>query len=220
MELVVLWALFAVVGYYIGKSRGKGETGCVLGLLLGPLGWIIAAVLAPAGEHACPHCRERIHPEATICPHCGAELGRGGRSLSRGGGASATDLREASKAGAVIEVTDGTFAHEVVMSEVPVLVHFWAPGCPPCAALAPILENIAGEMGDQMKFVKVNAPQERATAAKYRIQAVPTLCIFSKGEVADSVVGFQSDQELRERLGAVVAKWGLTGSAGARRRGR
>jgi len=107
--------------------------------------------------------------------------------------------------GAVVEVTDGTFEQEVLKAEMPVLVDFWAPGCPPCTALAPIVEKIAGEMGDQVKFVKVNAAQERATAAKYRIQAVPTLYIFSKGEVADSVIGFQSDQELRRRLAAAAA---------------
>ncbi len=108
--------------------------------------------------------------------------------------------------GAVIEATDATFEQEVLKSELPVLVDFWAPGCPPCAALAPILEKVATEMSSQAKFVKVNASQERATAAKYRVQAVPTLFIFKGGEVADSAVGFQPDQEIRRRLNAVAAK--------------
>jgi thioredoxin 1 len=108
--------------------------------------------------------------------------------------------------GAVIEATDATFEQEVLKSELPVLVDFWAPGCPPCAALAPILEKVATEMSSQAKFVKVNAAQERATAAKYRVQAVPTLFIFKGGEVADSAVGFQPDQEIRRRLNAVAAK--------------
>lgn len=107
--------------------------------------------------------------------------------------------------GAVIEATDQTFEQEVLKSELPVLVDFWAPGCPPCAALAPILEKIAVEMAAQAKFVKVNAAQERQTAAKYRIQAVPTLMIFKGGEVADSAIGFQPDQELRRRINAVSA---------------
>jgi thioredoxin 1 len=105
--------------------------------------------------------------------------------------------------GAVIEATDQTFEQEVLKSELPVLVDFWAPGCPPCAALAPILEKIAGEMNAKAKFVKVNAAQERQTAAKYRVQAVPTIIIFKGGEVADSAIGFQPDQELRRRINAV-----------------
>jgi thioredoxin 1 len=108
--------------------------------------------------------------------------------------------------GVVIEATDATFEQEVLKSDLPVLVDFWAPGCPPCAALAPVLEKIAGEMSGQAKFVKVNAAQERTTAAKYRIQAVPTLFIFNGGEIADSVVGFQPDQEIRRRLSAVAKK--------------
>jgi thioredoxin 1 len=105
--------------------------------------------------------------------------------------------------GALIEATDQTFEQEVLKSDLPVLVDFWAPGCPPCAALAPILEKIAGEMSAKAKFVKVNAAQERQTAAKYRIQAVPTIMIFKGGEVADSAIGFQPDQELRRRINAV-----------------
>lgn len=108
--------------------------------------------------------------------------------------------------GAVLEVTDATFEQEVLKSEQPVLVDFWAPGCPPCAALAPVLEKLAGEMGGEFKFVKVNAAQERETAGKYRVQAVPTLFFFKGGEAADSAIGFQSDQEIRRRLAALAEK--------------
>ena len=106
--------------------------------------------------------------------------------------------------GALIEVTDATFEQEVLKSEVPVLVDFWAPGCPPCTAIAPVLEKLAGEMSDKARFVKVNAAQERATAAKYGIQAVPTLFIFKGGEVAESLIGFQSEDELRKRVATVA----------------
>ena len=104
---------------------------------------------------------------------------------------------------AVIEVTDADFEQAVLKSDNPALVDFWAPGCPPCAALAPILEKLAGEMSDTVKFCKVNAAQARETASKYRVQAVPTLFIFNKGEIADSFVGLQSEQEIRRRLAAV-----------------
>jgi len=105
--------------------------------------------------------------------------------------------------GVVLEATDATFEAEVLKSEKPVLVDFWAPGCPPCAALAPVIEKVAGDMSDKVKFVKVNAAQERSTAGKYRIQAVPTVFIFKGGEVADSAIGFQSEQEIRKRVAAV-----------------
>jgi len=106
---------------------------------------------------------------------------------------------------AVVEVTDATFEQEVLKSESPVLVDFWAPGCPPCAALAPILEKLAEEMSGKAKFVKVNAAQERSTAAKYGIQAVPTLFIFKDGEVSDSLIGFQAEQEIRNRMTALTS---------------
>jgi thioredoxin 1 len=68
-----------------------------------------------------------------------------------------------------------------------------------------VLEKVAGELSDKVKFVKVNAAQERSTAGKYRIQAVPTIFIFKGGEVADSAIGFQSEQEIRKRVAAVSA---------------
>ncbi len=102
-----------------------------------------------------------------------------------------------------VTLTDSQFEQAVLKARLPVLVDFWAPGCPPCAALAPILEKVAGELGEQVKFAKVNAAQERSTAGKYRIQAVPTLFIFKKGEIADSFVGFQSEQEIRRRVSSI-----------------
>jgi len=105
--------------------------------------------------------------------------------------------------GAVIEATDATFETEVLKADQPVLVDFWAPGCPPCVALAPILEKVAGETGGKVKFVKVNVAQARSTAGKYRIQAVPSIFIFKGGEIADSVIGLQSEQEIRRRVAAV-----------------
>ncbi len=107
---------------------------------------------------------------------------------------------------AVPEVTDATFDQEVLKSELPVLVDFWGPGCPPCAALGPILDKVAEELASQAKFVKVNVAQERSTAAQYRIQAVPTLLIFKGGEVADSIIGLQPEQEIRQRLAAVIGE--------------
>ena len=107
---------------------------------------------------------------------------------------------------AVLEATDANFEQEVLKSEIPVLVDFWAPGCPPCAALSPVLEKVAAEMAGKVKFVKMNAAQERTTAGKYRVQAVPTLFFFKNGEIADSAIGFQSEQEVRRRVAAVAGE--------------
>ena len=105
---------------------------------------------------------------------------------------------------AVLEVTDATFEQEVLRSDRPVLVDFWASGCPPCAALAPVLEKVAAEMADKFKFVKVNAANEQKTAMKYSIQAVPTLIIFKGGQVAVSLIGFQPEHEIRRHLTAAL----------------
>jgi thioredoxin 1 len=104
----------------------------------------------------------------------------------------------------IAEVNDAMFEQEVLGADQPVLVDFWAPGCPPCVALVPILEKIAGDMSDKAKFVKVNVMDAPTTAAKYRIQAVPTLFIFKAGEVVDGLIGFQPEQELRRRLNAAT----------------
>jgi len=105
---------------------------------------------------------------------------------------------------AVQEATDANFEQEVLKSDIPVLVDFWAPGCPPCAALSPILEKVAAELGGKVKFMKLNAAAERATANRYRVQAVPTVFIFKNGEIADSAIGFQSEQDIRRRVTAVA----------------
>lgn len=105
---------------------------------------------------------------------------------------------------ALPEVTDANFEQQVLNSDIPVLVDFWAPGCPPCVAISPILEKLADEMSGKAKFVQMNAAQERRTATKYGIQAVPTLFIFNGGEAADSLIGFQPEPELRRRLARVM----------------
>ena len=106
--------------------------------------------------------------------------------------------------GAVAEVTDGTFEQEVLKAELPVLVDFWAPGCPPCVALVPVLEKLAGEMAGKAKFVKMNAAQEQLTAGRYQIRAVPSLFIFKGGEIVDNLIGLQPEREIRRRVEAAA----------------
>lgn len=100
------------------------------------------------------------------------------------------------------DVTDASFEKEVLKSNQSVLVDFWAPGCPPCLMLSPILGKITLEARN-VKFVKVNAASERKTAGKYRIQAVPTLMVFRNGEPGMQMIGFKTEAELREILAEI-----------------
>ncbi|MGJ3244008.1 MAG: thioredoxin [Opitutales bacterium] len=84
----------------------------------------------------------------------------------------------------------------------PVVVDFWAPWCGPCKAIAPILEELADEMGDAVKICKVNVDQSSDIAGKYNIRAIPTLLIFKDGQVAEQVVGLTSKEDLKAKISA------------------
>ena len=88
-----------------------------------------------------------------------------------------------------LNVTDDTFAKEVLESELPVLVDFWAPWCGPCRMVAPVVEEIAVQFVGQVKVVKLNTDENPKTATNYGIRSIPTLIIFKKGERVETVVG-------------------------------
>ena len=90
---------------------------------------------------------------------------------------------------AAAQVTDATFKVEVLDSEVPVLVDFWAPWCGPCRMVAPVVDEIAVQYGDQLKVVKVNTDENPNIASQYGIRSIPTLMIFKDGQKVDMVVG-------------------------------
>jgi len=85
--------------------------------------------------------------------------------------------------------TDSNFEDVVVKSEIPVLVDFWAPWCAPCRAVAPVLEEIASENEGAVKVVKVNVDEETRVAAEMGVRSIPTIALFHKGKVVDTVVG-------------------------------
>ena len=93
-------------------------------------------------------------------------------------------------------VTDETFVSEVLQADTPVLVDFWAEWCPPCVRIAPVLEEIAKEMGDKVKIVKLDIDANPHTARDYHVLSVPTLTVFKGGQPVNSVAGARPKRDL------------------------
>jgi thioredoxin 1 len=100
----------------------------------------------------------------------------------------------------IIELDSSNFEDTVAGGSAPVVVDFWAPWCGPCKAIAPILEELADELGDAVKICKVNVDNNSDIAGKYEIRAIPTMLIFKDGKVADTVVGLSSKEDLKAKL--------------------
>ena len=100
----------------------------------------------------------------------------------------------------VLEVNDATFDQEVLKSELPVLVDFWATWCGPCKAIAPTVDAVAAKFAGQLKVAKVNVDQNGATPSRYGIRGIPALLLFKDGKVADQIVGYVPQDVIEEKV--------------------
>ncbi len=99
-----------------------------------------------------------------------------------------------------LEITDNTFEEDVLKSDQPVLVDFWAPWCGPCRVVGPIIENVAEKTSGKVKVYKLNVDDNPTTAAKYNITGIPTVLIFKDGEIKEQLVGVRTEDVYMDAL--------------------
>lgn len=104
----------------------------------------------------------------------------------------------------LFDITDKNFREEVLKSNLPVLVDFWAPWCAPCKILAPIVEKLAIEYLDKLKIGKLNVDENRGIPTQYTIMSIPTIMFFKNGKVVDQLIGALTIQQLRNKIEEII----------------
>ncbi len=104
-----------------------------------------------------------------------------------------------------VDATEATFEQEVLASEKPVIVDFWAEWCGPCHMVSPVLDRIAAERADEVRLVKVNIDEEPGLAGRYGVMSIPTIVLFKEGKPAAAALGAQPKNALERALGLVEA---------------
>jgi thioredoxin 1 len=105
----------------------------------------------------------------------------------------------------VLDVSDATFDQEVLQSEQPVLVDFWATWCGPCKALAPVVDVVAATYAGKLKVAKVNVDENGATPSRYGVRGIPALLFFKGGKVADQIVGYVPQDVIEDKIKSLLA---------------
>ena len=103
-----------------------------------------------------------------------------------------------------VEITDANFQDEVLKSDVPVLVDFWAPWCGPCRMLGPVIEQLAEEFEGRVKVGKINTDENPAVATTFNISAIPTVLFFKNGELVDRAIGVNPKDALRRQINRLL----------------
>jgi thioredoxin len=143
-------------------------------------------------------------PETLLirCPACGADNRTSQEKLSQGLAPVCGRCRAplSSAAAGPITVTDATFAAEVERSPMPILVDMWAPWCGPCRMLAPVIEQLAGEMAGRARVAKLNVDENPVTSERFQVRGIPALLLFKGGREIDRMVGVQPKAEIVRRI--------------------
>ncbi len=103
------------------------------------------------------------------------------------------------------EITSSAFKGEVLESDIPVVVDFWAPWCGPCRMVTPVLEDVSQKMNGKIKFVKLNTDENQKIAMDYQIMAIPSLLIFKDGQEVDRIIGFVPQEQLEADLQKIIS---------------
>ena len=104
----------------------------------------------------------------------------------------------------IMEIDDGNFETEVLQSDMPVLVDFWAPWCGPCKAIGPLVEDLANTFGGRIKFAKCNVDNSPVTPGKFGIKAIPTLIFFKEGDVVEQITGMVAKAKLEDAVNKLL----------------
>jgi thioredoxin 1 len=104
----------------------------------------------------------------------------------------------------IMEIEDNSFDAEVLQSDKPVLVDFWAPWCGPCKAIGPVVEELSEAFGEKVKFAKCNVDNNPLTPGKYGIKAIPTLIFFKDGNVVEQITGMVAKSKLEDALNSIL----------------
>ena len=104
----------------------------------------------------------------------------------------------------IMDIGDRSFDSEIIQSDKPAVVDFWAPWCGPCKAIGPVIEELAEAYGENIKFAKCNVDENPATPAKFGIKAIPTLIFFKDGKVVDQITGMVAKSKLEDTIKSIV----------------